>query len=59
LRSYLVQATTNVDGTRLNYVINDVREGCEEVGGVDFRVKEDLWGEKALVAYINGVFLAT
>jgi hypothetical protein len=55
---YLVQTAANVDGRRLDHVINDFGKGCEEIGRVYFWVKEDFRGQKTLVAHIDGIFLA-
>ncbi len=54
---YLVQPTTNVDGRLLDNTVDDLRKRCQEVRGVDFRVKEDLRSEESFVAHINRVFL--
>jgi hypothetical protein len=38
-------------------LVDDFGEGGEEVGGVNFRVEEDLGGEETLVTDVDRVFL--
>ena len=53
----LVQASTNVDGRRLNGAIDNLRERRQKVGRVDFRVEEDFRGEEPLVPDVHRVLL--
>lgn len=55
--TYLVQASTNVNGRRLNSVIDNLRKWRQKVGRVDFRIEEYFWGEEALVPNVHRVLL--
>jgi hypothetical protein len=52
-----VESATNVDRRGLDHLVDDFGEGGEEVGGVNFRVEEDLGGEETLVTDVDRVFL--
>ena len=53
----LVQASTDIDRRGLNSTVDDLREGRQEIGRVDFRIEEDFRGEEALVTNVHGVLL--
>jgi hypothetical protein len=53
----LVETTTNVNGARLDNLINDLREGSQEIIGEHLGVEEDLGTQETLVANINLVGL--
>jgi hypothetical protein len=53
----LVQSSSDIDGTGLDDGVDDLGERGEEVGRVDFGVKEDFWGEETLVSDVDIVFL--
>jgi hypothetical protein len=50
----LVKTAANIDGRLLNDAVDDDGERRKEVGAIYFGVEEDLGGEKALVANVNG-----
>ncbi len=56
-RTILIQASTDIDRRGLNSTIDDLREGRQEIGRVDFRVEKDFGGEEALVTNVHGVLL--
>jgi hypothetical protein len=56
--AYFIQTTTNIDGRRLDDVVDDVRKGCQKVRRIDLRVEEDFRSEESFVADINGIFLS-
>jgi len=51
----LVKSTTDIDGRRLNRIINDSGQRGEKVAGVNLGVEEDLWREESLEANIDRV----
>lgn len=53
----LVQASTNVNGRRLNGAINNLRKWRQKVGRVDFGIEEYFRCEEALVPNVYGVLL--
>lgn len=52
-----VQPTTNVDGTRLDHLVDDLRQRGQEIGTVDFGIEEDFGSEETFVSYVEGVVL--
>ena len=55
----LVQTSSDVDGRLLDDAVDDLGKRCQEVGGVDLWVEEDLRGEESLVTDVDFVFLST
>ena len=55
--SHLVQATPHVNGRLLDDPIYDLRQRCQEVGGVDFGIEENLGCKKTFISDINAVRL--
>ena len=53
----LVQASTDIDRRGLNSTVDDLREGRQEIGRVDFRIEEDFRGEEALIPDVHRVLL--
>lgn len=49
----LVETTTNIDGRGLNDAIDNCRQGCQEIRGVNLRVEEDFRCKETLVANID------
>ena len=57
VKTYLVESTSNINRGLLDDVVDDFRKWGKEIGGVDFRVEEDLGGEEAFVSNIDRVRL--
>ena len=53
----LVQASSDIDWRSLDDSVNDLGEGSQKVGRVDFGVEEDFRGEETLVSDVEVVFL--
>lgn len=54
--TYLVQTPPDIDRTRLNNIVHDLRQGRQEIRTVDLGIEEDFRGEESFVADINVVF---
>ena len=52
-----VEPSADVDWGGLDNTVDDFRQRGEEIGGEDFGVEEDFWGQEPLVAYIYSIFL--
>ena len=55
--THLVQSSAHVDWRRLDDIVDDLRERCQEVRRVDFGVEEDLGSKEAFVADVHRVIL--
>lgn len=54
---YLVESTSNIDWRLLDDIVDNLREGCKEIRGIDLRIEEDLWGKESFIPDVDGVFL--
>ena len=57
-RTHLVQASSDINRTRLNHVIHDLGQGRQKVRAVNFGIEKDFGGEEPLVTNVNVVFPA-
>lgn len=55
--THLVETPANIDGRLLNNGVDDLRQGCQEVGGINFGVEKNFGSKEALKANIDRVFL--
>lgn len=55
--THLVETPANIDGRLLNDGVDDLRQGCQEVGRINFGVEKNFGSKEALKANIDRVFL--
>lgn len=55
--THFVETPANINRRLLNDGVDDLRQGCQEVGGINFGVEKNFGSKEALKANIDRVFL--